>query len=200
MQGKQRIFAAICLPVFLLLGSARALASTDAEAVIRQLVDSLVAVAATEPEPDLAERIERLQSVVSAAHDYDRMGRLTVRSFWRDFSAAEQAQFVDAFGRLSVASYASRFATIGPDTLDVLGSEATSDTQSVVHVMVRRADDDDITLDYTMRLSDGEWRIVDVLADGVSELVLRKNEYYPILEADGFAGLLDDIERQIAEF
>lgn len=191
--------AALCVAVFLFAGGSVAIASPAAEGVIRGLIDSLVQVAAIEPEPELAERIELLEPVVAGAHDYTSMGRRTVRRHWNGFSEEEQAQFIEAFGRLSVATYASRFSAVEPGSLEISGTDSLDDQNAVVRVLVHRVDDEDIELSYRMRQAEDQWQIVDVLADGASEVAMLNTQNSGLVESGGITALLEDIERQIAE-
>jgi phospholipid transport system substrate-binding protein len=178
--------------------AARAAAVDEAIAVIERLQTALVAAALLAPDTDLAGRYEQLAPVVAETHDLATMGRLTVRRFWRDWSEAERAAFTDAFTRLSIMSYASRFSAVGPDTFGIVGG-AEQDPQRVeVQSLVNRKDDDAVPIDYLLQLQDGSWRIINVFADGASELSLMAAEYYAILESGGFDALLAEIESRIA--
>jgi phospholipid transport system substrate-binding protein len=193
--GRRQWLAAVCL----LLASlpARAAANDDAVAVVSGLQEALVQVASIEPALSLEQRYERLAPVIVEAHDLRLMGRLTVRRFWRDWSDAQRAAFVDAFERLSITTYASRFATIQPDTFEILGSKPSGEDRVEVEAVIHRRDDEDVSMVYLLQ-SDGErWRIINVFADGASELSVMASEYFDILESGGYDDLIAEIESQI---
>ena len=170
----------------------------EAVAVIERLQGALVATAALEPDPGHPGRYDRLEPVIVATHDLQTMGRLTVRRFWRDWSEAERASFSEAFMRLSIATYASRFATVGPETFGIVGGAEDGEDRVEVQSLVRRKDGDDVPIDYLLQSRDGNWRIINVFADGASDLSLMASEFYAILEAGGFDALLREIEARIA--
>jgi phospholipid transport system substrate-binding protein len=172
----------------------------DASAVIGSLQAALVEVAQSAPDSSLEQRVAALRPAVGAAHDMEGMGRLTVGRFWRSWTERERENFIDAFERLSVTTYASRFASIGPDTFEILSASAVDETNAVVEALIHRPDGEPVEMSYELRLGDGRWRIAQVLADGVSELGLMRSSYYEILESDGFVGLIDSIESEIADF
>ena len=169
----------------------------DATDVIERLQGALVEVAAVEPDPGIAGRYERLASTVSETHDLETMGRLTVRRFWRDWTADERAAFTAAFERLSIVTYASRFAGVGPETFAILGGTEDGAERVEVHSVVKRMNGEEVPIDYLLQLRDGNWQIINVFADGASELSLMASEYYAILESGGFAALLAEIESRI---
>lgn len=189
------------LAVALLLGArAQAEPADDAVAVIERLYAALIEVAAAEPAPATEQRAAILAPVIESSHDLARMGQTTVRRFWRGWDDAQRASFADAFRRLSVTTYASRFASVGPDTFAILGGETVADNRVEVRALIRRRDDDDVPMDYLLQLDDDAgWRIVNVDADGVSELSLMRSRFFDILDSGDFDDLIAELEADIAE-
>jgi len=177
---------------------AEAADTADAIAVVAELHAVLVEVAGLDPAPDLDERTRLLTPVVTSSHDLTRMGRLTVRRFWNSWSEAEQQAFIAAFERLSIATYASRFASVGPDTFEILDGESDDD-RAEVRSRIRRKDGDDVTLDYTLGFDGERWRIVNILADGASELSVMAATYFDILDSGSLDDVIAEIETEIAE-
>jgi len=171
----------------------------DAIAVVARLHSALLAVAAEQPAPSLGQRYEELAPVIRDTHDLATMGRLTVRRFWRQWGEDQRDAFSDAFERLSITTYASRFAGVGPDTFAILGGSASGEGLYDVDAVIRRVDADDVPMRYQLRLENAQWRIINVFADGVSELSLMGSEYFDILEAGAFEDLIAELESQIAE-
>jgi phospholipid transport system substrate-binding protein len=190
--------AALLATIAILAPAVGAAPVDEATGVIERLQAALVAAAALGPDPGHDARYERLAPVVTETHDLETMGRLTVRRFWRDWSESERASFNEAFTRLSIATYASRFANVGPETFGIVGGAVDGDDRVEVQSLVRRRDGDAVPIDYLLQGRDGSWRIINVFADGASELSLMASEFYAILESGGFDALLREIEARIA--
>ena len=198
-RGLRRAARRLVIALVPALGLATSLATAaddEATAVIERLHRALVDVAATEPAPTLEQRYTRLEPVVLATHDLHRMGRFSAGRHWRAWTESERAAFIDAFTRLSIASYASRFASIGPENFEILGSEAIGD-QFEVNARIHRPEGDPVALDYVLERSDDAWRIVMISTDGVSELSMKRAEYGGILAEGGIDDLLAAIQSQI---
>lgn len=197
MRSAIRTIPTVALLVALALPTAAA--EGDGEEVVARLHSALIEVAGAEPAPELGQRIELLGPVIRRTHDLATMGRLTVRRYWRGWSEEQRAVFLDAFERLSVATYANRFSGISADTFELIDTEVLSNQQAEVHALIRRPEADDVSIDYLLRDAGEGWRIVNVLADGVSELSLMGSEFFGILEAGGFSALIEELESRIAE-
>jgi phospholipid transport system substrate-binding protein len=66
-----------------------------------------------------------------------------------------------------------------------------------VATAVARAGQPDATLEYLLeREADGTWRIINIVADGVSDLALKRAEYQRLFASGGIEGLLAELERQ----
>lgn len=176
----------------------RAAPADEATAVVERLHGRLVEVAATETAMSLEQRYEALAPVIRETHNLKTMGRLTVRRSWRGWSEDQRAAFSDAFERLSITTYASRFADIGPDVFAVLSASEAGKEIYDVNAVIRRTDAEDVPMRYQLQLEGEDWRITNVFADGVSELSLMRSEYFDILESGGLEDLLSELESQIA--
>ena len=62
-----------------------------------------------------------------------------------------------------------------------------------------RGSEPPVRFDYVLRQTNDGWRIVNVLADGVSDLALKRVEYRAILQRDGFQALIDMLKDKIVQ-
>ena len=191
-------FATALLLSLGLAGSVAADDVADATAVVARLQAALVETAGLDPDPGLAARETRLAPVIRETHDLGTMGRLTVRRAWREWSEAQKEAFGDAFAALSIATYASRFGGVGPDSFELVAGGASGEQRVEVNSRIRRADGSAVSLDYLLENDGRGWRIINVLADGASELSLMAAEYFDILDDAGFDGLIAALEEKRA--
>jgi phospholipid transport system substrate-binding protein len=56
----------------------------------------------------------------------------------------------------------------------------------------------DVSLDYMLEQKDGAWRIINIIADGVSDLALKRAEYQRILASGSIDDLIRELETQSA--
>lgn len=171
--------------------------------------------------PDVEARVAALREAVTATHDLDYIAQVAVRRQWSDFSPAQRSAYLSQFADLSIATYAARFATIDDESFVILDAEDVNGGRVQVHTQVLRADGSAVAIEYLLQPESqsqsesqaglepspeesGEvpaerWRIVNVIADGVSDLALRRAEYRSLLEDVGIDGLLEELARQTRE-
>ena len=208
MLVNRRLFTASLLVLSLdLFSLSSATADVDesqvelATAVIETLHSTLLSVA-TQKDLGFEQRVEKLDSVVRNSFDFSYISRFLLRRTWAKLDTGEQQSFIELFERLSVASYASRFADVSAESLVINESQPQGENRVQVSASVS-LEDRDVPLSYLLQPVSDEpverWAIVNVIADGVSDLALRRAEYNRVLAEKDFAGLLDYIEQQIED-
>lgn len=165
----------------------------DPTAPVERLQMALVA--ATQ-QADVDQRQAALLDAVSQSFDLRAAGRLILRSAWTDLSSEQQARFERALGRLVAANFVSRFK---PGTPVSFGGTEVSDLprgRARVRTQLARATGTPVPFDYTVQPAGGQWRIVNLLVAGVSDIALRSAQYTRQLDADGFEAVLANMQAE----
>lgn len=168
---------------------------SGAVAVVERLHAGIVAAAA-DSDSTVEQRYAALEPLIESTHDLESIARLTVRRQWPDFTDDERRSFLAAFERLSVMTYASRFAGVGEDSFEIVGSGDAGRGRIEVNARIARADGDPVPIDYVLEESAAGWRIVNIFADGVSDLALKRAEYQRILSEGTIEDLIARITAQ----
>ena len=169
----------------------------DPRACVETLHRGLLELSREEAETDLDYRYTRIEPLIDATHDLDYIAQVAVRRHWAEFSAEEREAFVRAFSRMSVMTYASRFVKLSEDTFRILEVNDSGANRAHVLASISRDEQPDIPIEYLLQEGAEGWQIVNVIADGVSDLALRRAEYQRILADDSVEELIAHLERQI---
>jgi phospholipid transport system substrate-binding protein len=191
------VAACACLA---LLGASGARSQTrtqtpSPEQVVASLHEALIAVAADQS-LSREERFARLAPVVDATHDLAYIAELSIRREWRDLSPEQRDAFVSAFRRLSIMTYVTRFANVGRGAFKIIATEPEKSGRVRVRAEIERESAEPVALDYLLHESGGVWRIANILADGVSDLALKRAEYQRLLTDGTIEDLIAELDRQ----
>lgn len=144
-------------------------------------------------------RYDALAPTVTASFNLPLMARVTVGRYWKGLGEDERARLIDAFTRLTLVNYASRFDDYSGQRFEFVTRTETP-RSVLIKTRLVKADDEPIRLDYVFRRFDDEWRIIDVLAKGsYSELATRRSEYTSIIKRQGFPVLLSKLDQKITD-
>ena len=144
-------------------------------------------------------RVDALDAVLAETFDFPTIARIVTGQHWKTLDDDQRAEFIAVFGDLSAATYASNFDGFSGEAFETVGVEEKRGNILVKTVIVR-VDDDPVTLDYVLRDNDGMWRIVNVIANGVSDLSLKRSDYTAVIKSEGFNSLVTKLSGKIANY
>jgi ABC-type transporter MlaC component len=145
-------------------------------------------------------RYRRLSNHMSENFDLDAMMERAAGAYWMTAGDPERAQAIDAFLRINVATYLSRFETYSGEYFTLLGEEQARDGDVRVLTKLIRPGRINVPVTYVVRPSSngfGEMKIVDVIfVGGTSEITRRRSEFAEILTRRGLLGLTARLHEQ----
>lgn len=169
-------------------------------AVVSHLHNTLLSVMQQAGDLGYAGRYRILEPIITEAFDTPLIVKVILSSHWGELDAGQQTDFTELFRRLSIATYASRFAGFDSETFTEISREALNRGRLLIKTELRRPNNKPVRLDYLMhRAEDGRWRIISVIANGVNDLSLKRAEYAVVIKERGFAALSTDIDNKIKE-
>lgn len=138
--------------------------------------------------------------VVRQVYDFPRIASLTLGDYWTKLSPAQQKTFVDVLAEYTAATYAARFDSYAGEHFAVVSSQAMQPGTEGVFSTLTMHNGKVHRFDYLLQQHDGQWRIVNVVADGVSDLSLKRAEYMEAIKSKGFPVLVAHLKAQIASY
>lgn len=180
--------------VFFLAGVAQA--ASVPGAAVTAFHDVLIANMKNGEKLGCSGRIQTLAPAVDADFDLPYLAQRVLRRQWKDLTEDQRKQFIDTFRELVVGTYASQFARYGGESFTTLDTQDLADGTRLVHAKLSLPRGEPVSFDYVLHDSGG-WQIVNVVADGVSDLALRSTQYDRAFKAGGFDGLMKLLQTQI---
>jgi phospholipid transport system substrate-binding protein len=169
----------------------------DVTAPIRAFYAALLDVMKRAKALGIRGRYDTLAPVVSATFDLPAMTRISVGPRWTSIPKEQQASLIDAFSRMTIATYASRFDGYSGERFEVDPDVESRGAGSVVHTRIVQSKGEPVALNYLMRRSGSAWKTVDVYLTGtISEIATRRSEFSGILDAGGPQALIGSLRQQ----
>jgi phospholipid transport system substrate-binding protein len=196
--SRRAAFAALLLGATLVAQAADVAIATDTpEATIATLQHGLMTLSQQSPRATVDERYKALEPLIVATHDLPYIAEFALRRQWPQIAEADRARFIAAFQRMSVMTYAARFVNVGPTTFRPIAPGAAAETGRVqVTTGVVRVGQPDVSFEYLLQQGSRGWRIVNIVADGVSDLALKRAEYQRVLASGSLDALIQELEAQ----
>jgi len=173
---------------------------SSAKQIVDKFQQELIAVMKNGKKLGYSGRYEKLKDPVSNSHDLAKIARIVVGKEWEKLTEPQQQQLVDVFSRLSIASYAHNFKDYDGESFTFDTEQETTRGGVVIHSHLTIPDDKPVKFDYMLKEKGDSWRIINIIANGVSDLALKRSEYTTILQREGFDALIAKINEKIDNY
>jgi len=145
-------------------------------------------------------RYDKLAPVIRATFDLPAMTRIAVGPEWNSIAPDQQKALIDAFSDMTIATYANQFDGYSGEQFIVEPQVEQRTTGRVVHTTLKPGTGDPVTLNYLMRGSGSDWKIIDVYLTGtISQLATRRSEFGTVLKSGGPDALIASLKQQAAK-
>jgi phospholipid transport system substrate-binding protein len=168
--------------------------SDAAETPVETLMSSLLESMRAGTGLSMSERYRKLEPVIEQVFAMPLLTRLAVGPDWVTFSPNEQQATIAAFTRFTVANYAHNFRHFDGERFQMDAVVSRGDDK-IVRTQLILTHDTPVSLLYRMHEVQGGWKIIDVYADGVSALALRRSDFAAAIASGGAAALIAHLNK-----
>ena len=194
--SKRFIFKALILVVCLCLWGSRAIAADNPQAAVQTGMDQVLKILKQNPQDTRARR-EQIQAVVDGYFDFEAIARLAVGPRWGSVPPEKQQEFTREFSKLLFNTFLGDIEKYAKEKI-TYSQRPIYEGYVVVKALVRDQGGP-VSLDYSLHLKDGNWKVYDVAVEGTSLVVNYRNQFDSILANGSFDQLLMTLSQKIAK-
>jgi len=196
MKGKTTIIASVAVASAALALSAFAGPATP-EDMIRSTSVKVIEVLADKGKTT-EQKKTILDGYLDTCCDFVTISKLVMAKNWRSLEADQQGEFTSLFRKYLVATYGDAIENYSGETVEVLsGRKEIRDDYTVMTKIARGGGQADLLVDYRLRKgADGEWRIIDVIAEGISMVSNLRSQFQEVISREGTDGLLAQLREK----
>jgi phospholipid transport system substrate-binding protein len=180
-----------------------AAAEQTAKAFLEQRHTEVVRVLRTSPTDTQAhpQREAQLDTLLGQLLNYEELSKRALRDHWAGLVPEKQAEFVDLLRRLVQRSYRRNMQTSLDFSVSYV-NETTSNGDVTVHTLARSKKSrraPEVSIDYALSKTGSEWRVFDVVTDGVSMVTNYRSQFNRIIRKDGWEALLGKMRARLQD-
>jgi phospholipid transport system substrate-binding protein len=129
---------------------------------------------------------DRIEQIAYQAMDFETLSKLVLARNWSKFSPAQQQDFIEQFKQHLSVTYGRNVDNYHNEKVQILGERADGNGDVTVHTKILRGGhSDDVVVDYRLRQRDGQWKIIDVIVEGVSLVSNFRSQFQDIVANGG---------------
>ncbi len=146
------------------------------------------------------QRTEAFRRVLDKGFDIDAMGRFVLGRYWRTASEMEREEYLVLFRERVMRLFAARLGNFKGEAFKVIDSREQAGNLTVVGSQLLLPPLPPISVDWHVRGQDPEYRVIDVVVQGISEIQTQRNGFASaiVCSDDGLRSLLDQLQRNAA--
>ena len=146
-----------------------------------------------------ADRFVANREIVREMFDFDEISRRTLSRHWEALQTDERAEFVTLFRDLLERAYLTQVEAAGGQQITFLGESIDGGGSATVRSKVGSRHGSEIPLDYRLHVIDGQWRIYDVVVQGVSFIASYRSQFDRVIRAESYSSLRERLQKKAAE-
>jgi len=168
--------------------------------LVEKLHSTLLAVMKDGDKIGYQGRYDQLAPVIKSSFDMPFVSRTVLGKYWETFNSEQRSRFVEAFTQLSIATYAANFDSYSGERFKVISEKEVSGGRILVQTHLIKSDGGKVQLDYLLHRTESEWRVINVIAEGVSDLALKRADYSNFLNNKSLEALIAKLNEKIAQY
>jgi len=150
--------------------------------------------------PKVSERRGEILIIVDEYFNFREMAKRALGAPWKDQTPEKQREFVALFKELLFNTYVDRVEKYtGANEKVMYDQEIVEGDYAVVKTRVLSYKEADVQLDYRLRLEGGQWKVYDVIIEGISLVNNYRSQFNSLMASGNFDKLLKVLRDKTSE-
>jgi len=196
LTSKRFIFKTVILAVCVCMWALPAIAGESPQTVVQTGMDQIFEILKQYPQ-DTPARREMILAVVDRYFDFEAIARLAIGPQWGSVPPEKRKEFTQGFSRLLFDTYIGDIEKYAGQKI-AYNTKSVAQGYTVVEALVKEQGGP-VSLDYSLHLRDGNWKVYDVSVQGMSLAVNYRSQFDSILANGSFDDLLRTLKEKIAQ-
>jgi phospholipid transport system substrate-binding protein len=188
----RRIVFEIFLGAFLLMFTSNLLWSGEPEDIVKKVILKDISLKGGER---TKERKQKLWEEISPSFDFEEMTKRAMGKYWRERSPDEKREFIELFANNIKGAYMRRTGSRFGEKIISLNEEQNNDYARVQALLIKRTVGK-VSADFRLIRKDKEWRICDVIFEGVSLVNNYRSQIYSFLTKSSYEDLYQMLKQR----
>ena len=142
-------------------------------------------------------KINEIRTIINEVFDWQELSRRTLGREWKKFSPDQRKEFVSLFETLLQNIYADRVLAYTSEKIEFGKETELKKGRVEVESYIITADNKKVPLFYRMTNKSGQWKVYDVVIEGVSMVKNYRGQFRQILSKKKPEDLLQTLREKV---
>lgn len=139
-------------------------------------------------------KTNKVRQMLSENMDTSWMGRFTLGRMIRSISEADASNFINIYHSYVINSYARTVSLYKGEKVTIDDVQKMDDEFSIVKTQVHKSDGNFINVNYLVHQINHEYKVCDVITEGISLINAQKAEYGSVIASSGINALTEELK------
>ena len=196
---ERRVEALAIASALLIVGFVTPVAAEQTPREVVQSTSEEVLAVLAEKDLSKQERRDKVRTIVLRSMDFETLSRLVLARNWSRFSPAQQQEFIQEFQDHLASVYGRRLDDYRNEKVSIVGDRREPNGDSTVQTKILRGGgSNDIEVDYRLRESNGQWKVIDFIVEEISMVANFRSQFQDIVASGGPEKLLQLLKEKTA--
>ena len=144
-------------------------------------------------------KLNEIRQVINEIFDYQELSQRTLGREWKKFKPEQQEEFVKLFEDLLENIYADRILAYTSEKIEFGKETELKKGRVEVESYIITTDNKRVPLFYRLSNESGQWRVYDVVIEGVSMIKNYRGQFREILSKNKPEDLLQTLREKVKE-
>ncbi|MGD9173991.1 MAG: ABC transporter substrate-binding protein [Desulfobacterales bacterium] len=145
------------------------------------------------------DKLAEVRKIINEVFDYKELSQRTLGREWKKFKPEQQTEFIDLFSKLLENVYADRILAYTHEKIEFGKETELKKGRVEVESYIITMDNKKVPLFYRMSNKTGQWRVYDVVIEGVSMIKNYRGQFRQILQKKKPEDLLQTLREKTKE-
>ncbi len=137
------------------------------------------------PDLTLEQRKAEFKDLLQSSFDIKVIGRFTMGRYWSSTTEEQREEFQKLFETMIIDSYSRRFSDYNGQDFDVASSRSLGKSDTIVQSFITDTNGQKISVDWRVREKNGNFKVIDIIVEGVSMTTTQRSEFASIIQRGG---------------
>jgi len=142
-------------------------------------------------------QITEITNIINEVFDWEELSKRTLGREWRKFSPDQQKEFISLFQKLLQGIYADRILAYTSEKIDFGKETELAKDRTEVESFIITTDNKKVPLFYRLIDQGGQWKVYDVVIEGVSMVKNYRGQFRQILSKNKPEDLLQTLREKV---
>jgi phospholipid transport system substrate-binding protein len=144
-------------------------------------------------------KLTEISNIINEVFDWQELSRRTLGREWKKFSPDQQKEFMTLFEQLLQGIYANRILAYTQEKIEFGKETELKKGRAEVESYIITTDNKKVPMFYRMTDKSGQWRVYDVVIEGVSMVKNYRGQFRQILSKKKPEDLLQTLRGKVKE-